>query len=72
VVVAEVGGEGVDEQHLLAGFRVGAHHRVLGVGVLGLERQALFDRHGRAEAGFDAVAGAQVGDPGLDVAGRFS
>jgi hypothetical protein len=40
VVVAEVGGEGVDEQHLLAGFRVGAHHRVLGVRVLGLERQA--------------------------------
>ena len=27
VVVDEVGGEGVDEQNLLAGLRVGAHHR---------------------------------------------
>ena len=32
-----------------------------------LQRQALLDRHGRAEGGFDAVARAQPGDPGLDV-----
>ncbi|MNM87701.1 hypothetical protein D3C81_998900 [compost metagenome] len=67
VVVGEVGGEGIDEQHLLAGFRVGAHYRVLGIGVAGLERQALVGRHGGAEAGLDAVAGAQALDAGLDL-----
>ncbi|MNF80256.1 hypothetical protein D3C84_624930 [compost metagenome] len=65
-----MGGEGVDEQHLFPGFRVGAHHRMLGIGVLGLERQAFFDRHGRAEAGLDAVTGAQAFDFLLHVFGQ--
>ncbi|MNT02994.1 hypothetical protein D3C72_1375110 [compost metagenome] len=55
-----MGGEGVDEQHLFTGLRMSTHHRVLGIGVLGLERQALFDRHVGTEAGFNAVPGAQA------------
>ncbi|MNR02292.1 hypothetical protein D3C85_1181370 [compost metagenome] len=46
---------------------MGAHHRVLGVRVLGLERQALVDRHGGAEARLDAVAGTQAFDLRLHV-----
>ncbi|MND54279.1 hypothetical protein D3C80_453360 [compost metagenome] len=46
---------------------MGAHHRVLGVRVHRLERQAFFNRHGGTEARFDAVAGTQVGDLDLYV-----
>ena len=66
VVVGEVGGEGVDVEDLLAGFRVGAHHRVFGVRVLGLQRQALVDRHGGGEGRLETVVGAQVFDLLLD------
>ena len=70
VEVGEVGGERVDEQHLFAGLGVRAHHRVLGVGELRLQRMAFLDRHRGAEARFDAVARAQTGDLGLDVLGQ--
>src|SRR5215831_6258960 len=55
VIVREVGRESVDEQNLLAGLGVRAHHGMLGVGELGLQREALLDRHRRAEACLDAV-----------------
>ena len=58
--------EGVDEQNLLAGLRMRAHHRMLGVGELRLQREALLDRHRGAEARLDAVARAQAGDLRLD------
>ena len=65
-----MGREGVDEKDLLAGLGVDADDRMLGVGELGMEREALLDRHRRAEAGLDAVARAQRRDPGLDVLGQ--
>ena len=65
-----MGGEGVDEQHLLAGLGVRAHHRVLGIRELRVQCQALFRWHRRAKAGLDAVACAQAGDLRLDVFGQ--
>ena len=55
VEVAEVRGEAPSEQDLLAGLGMRAHHRMLGVGELGVQRQALLSRHRRAETGLDAV-----------------
>ncbi|MNM21248.1 hypothetical protein D3C81_316060 [compost metagenome] len=49
---------------------MGAHHRVLGVRVHRLERQAFFNRHGRTKTRFDTVASAQVGDLQLHVFGQ--
>ncbi|MCY1364396.1 hypothetical protein D9M69_511960 [compost metagenome] len=46
---------------------MGAHHRMLGIRVHGLERQALLHGHGGAEARLDAVAGAQALDALLHV-----
>jgi hypothetical protein len=65
VEVGEVGRKGVDEEDLLARLGMRAHHRVLGVRELRVQREALFDRHRRAEAGLDAVARAQRRDPVL-------
>ena len=70
VVVDEVGGEAADVQHLLAGFGVGAHHRVLGGRMLLGERAALLGRHHRAEGVLDAVAGEERIDLGLDLVGQ--
>ncbi|MNY13014.1 hypothetical protein D3C86_1461260 [compost metagenome] len=39
-----------------------AHHGVLRIRELGLERQALFDRHRRTEGRLDAMTGAQTFD----------
>src|SRR5262245_56615146 len=70
VVVREVGRERVDEQHLLAGLRVRAHHRVLGVREALVQGQPLLDGHVGAEGGLDAVPRTQVGDLLLDVLGQ--
>ncbi len=59
--------KGVDEEDLLTGLGVDAHHRVFGFGVLLLQCQALFDRHGCAKAGLDAVPRAQAGNLCLHV-----
>jgi hypothetical protein len=46
--------------------------RMFGVGELGMEREALLDRHRRAEAGLDAVARAQRRDRVLICSGSRS
>ncbi len=47
-----------------------AHDWMLRIRELGLQRQALLDRHGGAEARLDAVARPQVGDLRLHVVGQ--
>src|SRR6516165_6001325 len=49
VEVGEMGGEPVDKENFLAGLGMGAHDRMLGVGILRLQSEALVDRHRRAE-----------------------
>ncbi len=66
-----MGGEAVDEQYLLAGLGMGAHHGMLGIRVLGLECQALLSRHGCTERGFDAVPRTQASDLDLDLVGQL-
>src|SRR6516164_3455675 len=67
VEVDEMGGEPVDEQDLLAGLRVRAHDRVLGVGESFPQGAPLVGRHDRTERRLDAVPREQAADLGLDV-----
>ncbi|MCY1177275.1 hypothetical protein D9M73_175750 [compost metagenome] len=67
VVIDQMRREGIDEEDLFSRFGMRAHHRMFGIWKLGLEREALFLRHGGAEAGLDAMAGNQVGNRRLDV-----
>jgi hypothetical protein len=69
VEIGEMGGEPIDEENLLSGLGMGAHNRMLGVGILRLEREAFLDRHRGAECRLDAVARAQAGDLALNVLG---
>ena len=69
--VGEVSREAVHEQHFLAGLRMRAHDGMLGIGKSRLERVALFDRHGGAEASLDAVTRAQRRDLHLHMFGQI-
>ena len=65
-----MGGKAADEQHFLAGFGMGADHRVLGIGILRLQRMALFFGHPRAEGRLDRVPRLEAVDRRLDVIGQ--
>lgn len=54
--------EAVDEEDLLARFRMNADDGVLRVGVALLQLEALLDRESRTERRFDAVSCTQPDD----------
>src|SRR5206468_5996899 len=71
VEVCEVRREAIDEEYLLARFRVRADHGVLGVRKPRLQRVALLDGHPRTEARFDRMPGKQALDRRLHVIGKI-